>query len=127
MAGMDWSAYIGQAPIHDADTITVNYDGNGVGVAFYQPQPYWCADSVNVLYPKFALTPAIGLFIATVIGLERYRFNYGRKWHLERMKASVIRLPSKADGTPDWQCMEWYIMSLPFSSQVSGTPSESVG
>jgi len=95
----------------------VNYNG-GVAEAFYQPKPFWCSDDVNVLYPKFSLTPAIALFLATVIGLERYRFNYGRKWHLERMRTAVVRLPAKTDGPPDWQYMERYIKSLSFSSQI---------
>jgi hypothetical protein len=106
-------------PIHPDNTITVNYNGNGVAEAFYQPKPFWCSDDVNVLYPKFKLTPAVALFIATLIRLERYRFSYGRKWHLERMRSAVIRLPSKRDGTPDWDYMEQYIRSLPFSSQIA--------
>ncbi|MDQ2839960.1 MAG: restriction endonuclease subunit S [Acidobacteriota bacterium] len=112
------AAYIGQPAIHEANTITVNYNGNGVAEAFYQTMPFWCSDDVNVLYPKFPLTPAIALFIATVIRLERYRFNYGRKWHLNRMRSAVIRLPAKSDGTPDWEYIERYIGSLPFSSQI---------
>ncbi len=112
------TAFIGQPTIHQENTITVNYNGNGVAEAFYQPTPFWCSDDVNVLYPKFPLTPAIGLFVTTVIRLEKYRFNYGRKWHLERMRAAVIRLPQK-DGNPDWEYMESYIRSLPFSSQIA--------
>jgi len=104
--------------IHDGNTITVNYNGS-VAEAFYQPKPFWCSDDVNVLYPKFELTPAIALFITTVIRLERYRFNYGRKWHLKRMKPAVVRLPARVDGMPDWQYMEQYIKSLPFSSQIA--------
>ncbi|MFB3813095.1 MAG: restriction endonuclease subunit S [Terriglobales bacterium] len=111
--------FIGQLPIHEGNTITVNYNGNGVAEAFYQPEPFWCSDDVNVLYPKFTLTPAIALFIATVIRLERYRFNYGRKWHLDRMRSAVIKLPALSTGEPDWVYMRRFIESLPFSSQLS--------
>ena len=111
------TAFIGQPTIHQGNTITVNYNGNGVAEAFYQPKPFWCSDDVNVLYPKFPLTSAIALFVTTVIRLEKYRFNYGRKWHLERMRAAVVRLPQK-DGNPNWEYMEHYIKSLPFSSQI---------
>jgi hypothetical protein len=118
------TAFIGQPAIHKANTITVNYNGNGVAEAFYQPTPFWCSDDVNVLYPKFKLVPGIALFIATVIRLERYRFNYGRKWHLERMRTALIRLPATADGKPDWEYMERYILSLPFSKQIEqGVPT----
>ena len=111
------SAYIGQAPIHEGNTITVNYNGS-VAEAFYQPVPFWATDDVNVLYPKFYLNPYIALFITTLIRNEKYRFNYGRKWHMERMNTSAIRLPVNPDGSPDWDYMERYIKSLPFSSQI---------
>jgi len=64
------------------------------------------------------MTPAIGLFVTTIIRQEKYRFNYGRKWHLERMQQSQIRLPANADGTPDFAFMEAYVRRLPFSSQL---------
>lgn len=111
------SASIAAEPHHPSNTLTVSYNGS-VGEAFYQPDPYRCSDDVNVLYPKFSMTPAIGLFIATIIRQEKYRFNYGRKWHLERMEQSEIRLPVDAEGNPDWNFMENYIKTLPFSSQV---------
>lgn len=111
------SSFIGQQAIHEGGTISVSYNGS-VAEAFYQPVPFWATDDVNVLYPKFKLTPAIALFITTLIKQEKYRFNYGRKWHMERMKESCIRLPVKIDGTPDWDFMEQYIKSLPYSSQI---------
>lgn len=112
------SCFVGQEPIHEGNTITVNYNGS-VAEAFYQPAPFWASDDVNVLYPKFDLIPAIAMFIVTIIRQEKYRFNYGRKWHLVRMTQSIIRLPAKLDGNPDWVFMERYINSLPFSSQIN--------
>lgn len=111
------SAYISTAPQHPGNTIAVNYNGN-VGEAFYQPIGFCCSDDVNVLYPKFSLTPAVGVFLVTVIRQERFRFNFGRKWHLERMATTAIRLPAQADGNPDWSWMERYVNSLPYSSQL---------
>lgn len=111
------SCYIGQEPIHDGGTITVNYNGS-VGEAFYQPVPFWASDDVNVLYPKFEMTPETALFLVTVIRQDKYRFSYGRKWHLERMAQSTIRLPSTVEGEPDWQYMSTYMKTLAFSSQL---------
>lgn len=111
------SNFIARTASHPANTLTVNYNGS-VAEAFYQPAPFLCSDDVNVLYPKFPMTPALGLFIATLIRQEKYRFNYGRKWHLERMAQSTIRLPTKADGSPDWGWMEGYIKTLAFSAQL---------
>jgi len=110
------TAMIGQTPIHEGNTISVSYNGS-VAEAFYQPMPFWATDDVNVLYPNFDMTPAIALFLCTVIRQEKYRFNYGRKWHLERMGQSVIKLPTNQAGQPDWDFMGNYIKTLPFSSQ----------
>lgn len=102
------------APNHKGNTITVSYNGS-VGEAFYQPADYFALDDINVLYPKFELNQYIGMFLVAVIRKEKYRFNYGRKWHLERMKESVIKLPITEEEKPDWQFMEDYIKSLPYS------------
>jgi hypothetical protein len=107
------------AAIHKEGTLTVNYNGAGVAEAFYQPVPFWASDDVNVLYPKFEMSPEIALFIATVIRKEKYRFSYGRKWHLSRMEKSEIHLPADILGNPDWRFMEQYIRLLPFSSVVN--------
>ncbi len=111
------TARVGQKAIHAGGTISVAYNGS-VAETFYQPVPFWATDDVNVLYPKFEITPAIGLFLSTIIRQEKYRFNYGRKWHLDRMNASSINLPVTATSEPDWEFMENYIRSLPYSSQI---------
>jgi hypothetical protein len=114
------TAFVGQAPIHEAGTITVNYNGNGVAEAFYQTEPFWASDDVNVLYPKFKMTPAVALFLCSVIRKEKYRFNYGRKWHKERMEQSEIRLPSDSSNSPDFEYMEKFVKSLPFGVSLDG-------
>ena len=104
---------VGQSAIFPAHTLTVNYDGS-VAESFYQPFEYWALDSVNVLVPKFEINVFIALFITTIIRLEKYRFNYGRKWGLDRMKESMIKLPT-INGTPDFGFMEKFIKSLNIS------------
>lgn len=100
-----------------ANCITVNYNGS-IGEAFYQSEPFWASDDVNVLYPKeWKLNKYIGLFIATIIKLERPKYNYGRKWTKDIMKKSVIKLPTK-DEKPDFIYMENYIKSLPYSDRI---------
>jgi len=109
--------FIGQKAIHAGNTITVNYNGS-VAEAFFQPSPFWASDDINVLYPKFNMNQYTALFIASIIKSEKYRFNYGRKWHLERMKISEIKLPTKNNGEPDFEFMENYIKTLRFSKQI---------
>ena len=99
--------------------ITVNYNGS-VGEAFYQNKPFWASDDVNVLYAKewWKMNKYNSLFIVTVIKANKYRFCYGRKWTLEKMKESLIKLPRKTDGTPDFEFMEKYISTLPYSDRI---------
>lgn len=121
--------HIAQAPIHKGNTISLSYNGS-VGEAFYQKEPYWATDDVNALYPYYEnFNENIGLFITTVIRQEKYKFSYGRKWTMENMNISIIKLPIKynSDGTPfidqfckysedgyvpDWNFMEAYMKSL---------------
>lgn len=110
--------YINAEPDHPKNVITVNYNGS-VAEAFYQSAPFRASDDVNVLYPNnFELTSYIAMFLCSLIRKERFRFNYGRKWHLERMRESIIRLPVTKSGDPDWNFIENYIKSLPYSANL---------
>lgn len=99
--------------------ITVNYNGS-VGEAFYQSEPFWASDDVNVLYAKdfWKMNKYIAMFLVTVIKANKYRFGYGRKWTVEKMKETVIKLPSQPEGMPDFLYMENYIKSLPYSDRI---------
>lgn len=116
------AAHIGQLPIHDGNTISLSYNGS-IGEAFYQPEPFWATDDVNVLYLKshwnYKLNKYVALFICAILRQEKYRYGYGRKWTLDSMRNTVIKLPSITDAkgraTPDWTWMEKYMKSLPYS------------
>ena len=104
--------------ISAANCITVNYNGS-VGEAFYQSEPFWASDDVNILYADgWTMNKYNALFIVTVIKANRYRFSYGRKWTMDKMKESIIKLPAKADGSPDYEYMEAYIKTLPYSDRI---------
>lgn len=114
------SNLIGQSPIHEGNTISLSYNGS-VGEAFYQPLPYWATDDVNALYLRpenGTLCPATGLFICSVLKHDKYRYSYGRKWTLDNMNDTKIKLPATPDGKPDWQWMESYIKSLPYGDRL---------
>ena len=103
----------------EPNCITVNYNGS-VGEAFYQSKSFWASDDVNVLYAKefWEMNKYIALFLITVIKANKYRFGYGRKWTIEKMKETIIKLPCRANGTPDFTYMENYIKSLPYSDRI---------
>lgn len=112
---------IAAVKLWNGNCITVNYNGS-VGEAFYQADPFGASDDVNILYPKefWALNRHRAMFIITVIKANKYRFGYGRKWTLEKMKDTIIKLPAKKDGTPDFEYMEEYIKTLPYSDRLAG-------
>ena len=98
--------------------ITVSNDGS-VGYAFYQKIDFTCSHSVNVLELKgMSFSVFIALFICSLITLEQFRWAYGRKWRPIRMSKSIIKLPVDRTNNPDWQFMEDYIKSLPYSSNL---------
>lgn len=59
-----------------------------------------------------------GLFLVTVLDLERPKFSFGRSWTGNRLKNTKIRLPAKDDGEPDWAFMENYIQSLQYGKSI---------
>ena len=113
------SNYIGQGAIHKANTISLSYNGS-VGEAFYQPYDFWATDDVNVLYAKAntKLNKYTALFICAILRQEKYRYSYGRKWVLESMKSTIIKLPKDSSGNPDWHFMEKKVKSLPFGDRI---------
>ncbi|MGW4211825.1 N-6 DNA methylase [Lentzea sp. NPDC004789] len=100
-------------PIFEPHCLTVPYNGNSVGVAFYQDRPFFASDDVQVLFPKEQVSRQALLFVASVIRFERYRFTYGYKWNMARMKQTKVRLPANQDGSPDWEYMESLMRRLP--------------
>jgi hypothetical protein len=110
------------APIEEKifEPICITVSNNGsIGYAFYQPQEFTCTHDVNPLYLKNKeLNVYIAMFLCTLIEMEQYRWAYGRKWRPVRMPSSLIKLPVISDGSPDWQFMEDYIKSLPYSKSI---------
>ncbi len=104
--------------MHEAGVISVVRNGNSVANAFFQDEPFCSTEDVHIFTPKFELNKYIALFLCTLIKKERYRYSYGRKWGIARMKETIIKLPANDDSQPDFAFMENYIKSLPFSASI---------
>lgn len=128
---------INEEPLFQGNCISVNYNGCGVGEAFYQKEPFWASDDVNVLFLRgHEMNEILAMFFITIIRNEKYRFSYGRKWNKEQMKKTLIKLPAcmnkgeymvdehkfySNDGyIPDFLFMENYILSL--NADINGIP-----
>ena len=110
-----------------------NYIGNGhtdnncisfacygsIGEAFYQDQKAWISDNANVFYLRNKkLDPFLAMFLITILRLEQFRFSYGMTGKKERLQSFDIKLPVTKEGKPDWDFMEKFIKSLPYSSTL---------
>ncbi|OIO03883.1 hypothetical protein AUJ67_00180 [Candidatus Desantisbacteria bacterium CG1_02_49_89] len=99
----------------EGNVLTV--DSAVLGYCSYQPLPFSASDHVEKLIPKFKINKYIALFLTTIINLEQYRYNYGIKCSQIRMRKLKIKLPVK-NGKPNWEFMERYIKSLPYSISI---------
>ncbi|MGN0213018.1 MAG: restriction endonuclease subunit S [Muribaculaceae bacterium] len=93
-------------------------DGQGsVGYCLYQPNDFIGSTTLIAGYVK-GLNPYIAQFLVTVLDMERYRYSFGRKYNKNAITNSRIKLPIDSKGNPDWQFMENYIKSLPYSANL---------
>mgnify|MGYP004677470091 FL=1 len=62
-----------------------------------------------------------GLFLVSLLDLERPKFSFGRK-RKKTLANTEIKLPAKLNSKneyePDWQYMEDYIKSLPYGDVI---------
>ena len=89
-------------------------------VNYYQNIPFVATSDVTVLIQKneILFNKYIGLFIATIMNQEKYKWSYGRQIRLNDCKKLTTKLPATSQGEPDWEFMESYIKSLPYSSSL---------
>ena len=100
----------------DGNVLTI--DSATIGSCFYQELKFSASDHVEKLIPRYEkFNKYIGLFISTIINLEQARYGYGRKFAQKRIKPTTIKLQSK-NGKPDYEFMEKFIKSLPYSASI---------
>ncbi|MDQ7982918.1 MAG: restriction endonuclease subunit S [Spiroplasma sp.] len=103
------------------NVITIANNGS-VGESFYQNLKFLATNDVTILsIVNYKMSNYLAMFLCTMIKWEKFRFNYGRKWGIYRMKNSFIFLPSKrikGEDVPDFEYMENFIKSLPYSKYI---------
>ncbi|MBQ6209188.1 MAG: N-6 DNA methylase [Prevotella sp.] len=106
------TAHIGNSEhLHDANTITVCYNGS-IGSAFYQENPFWASDDVNVFYPLFEMDRYIALFFVSLFRKEGIRYQFLDKWTLEKMNETTLLLPVDREGKPNWYEIRNFIKAI---------------
>lgn len=93
-------------------------DGQGsVGYTTYQEIDFIGSTTLTCGYNP-NLNKYVGLFLVTILDLERYRFSFGRKYGKEQVAKMRIKLPVTQEKKPDFGFMENYVKSLPFSNSL---------
>lgn len=92
-------------------------DSAVLGYCSYQEKHFCASDHVEKLVPTFFMNRYVALFFVTILNMEQYRFNYGRKCSQARLKAMNIKLPA-INGQPNFKLMERYIKSLSYSANL---------
>lgn len=117
--------------LEEANCITI---GDTTATVFYQNEKFIAGDHMVVLRADW-LNLKRGLFFRTLFAQEGIRYCYGRAYRMDLIKDTLLKLPIKRDGNgnpviddnrtysakgyiPDWQFMEDYINSLPYSDRI---------
>ncbi len=106
------------------NALTLNNSGS-VGYCFYHSYKFVASDHCTVLLlknKKIVLNNNIAIFLKSLLEKMKYKYSFGREINNERINKEIINLPAKqnlkGEYEPDWQFMEDYIKSLPYSSNL---------
>ncbi len=87
------------------------------GHCTYQESNFLASDHVEKLIPKFKMTKERALFFVTILNLEKYRYNYGRKASQDRLETASIKLPSKNNNI-DLDYIDKFVNTCKFSKAL---------
>lgn len=96
----------------------ITVDSAVAGFAAYQPEPFSASDHVEKLTLKAPMSGCLALFLTVILNANQFRYSYGRKASQGRLRKMNLKLPTRADGAPDYGLMDAYIRSLPFSAET---------
>ena len=83
-------------------------NGEGsVGYCNYMDRDFMASGDLILAYGNF-LNQHIGLFLVTMLDMERPKYSFGRKYG-KHVKSTKIPLPVTTSGNPDWQWIEDYV------------------
>ncbi len=87
------------------------------GDCYYIENCFTASDEISILKHK-KLNKYNGLFLATIINQNKYKYRFGRKAFQNKFIDETILLPVNGDEKVDWEFMENYIRSLPYSDKI---------
>ena len=89
---------------------------------FFHGYEYFSDDNIHTFvlkeeYQSYG-NKYIYIFIAVLLKQLKLKYSYGRQVRLRRLENEKIRLPINSNKNINWQFMENYIKSLPYSSNL---------
>ena len=109
------SKYNNQEP-YEGNCITVPMVGNALK-STYQNSPFYVSQNILILRSR-NLNKYNAMFFNAIIRMDEFRFCYGRTLSIDRFKQLTIKLPTTPEGEPDYQFIEDYIKTLPYSKYI---------
>ena len=106
--------YVDEEPL-DGNCITISTNGSGFD-PFYHTKPIVVSNDVEVLYSN-NLDIYIGIFLVTILRLEKFRWVYGRKPKNNKVFETKIKLPER-EGKPDWEYMREFVKKLSYGDVI---------
>lgn len=87
------------------------------GDAYYVQGEFTASDEVSI-FKDAKLNVYTGLFLASVISKNKYKYSFGRKAFKNKWSRDLIPLPIDDNDKIDWKFMEDYVKSLPYSKSL---------
>lgn len=109
------TSYVNEIHIK-GNCITVSTNGDCFD-AFYHENYIAVSSDVEVLYSD-KMNKYSGIFIATILKYEKYRWSYGRKPKNDKVYDTIIKLPITETGVVDWSFMENYVKRLLYGDKL---------
>jgi len=92
--------------------------GGSVLSTFVQRDKFYSGRDLYTLDSKENLNIYQKLFCCQCIKINAYKYAYGRQAN-KTLRALIIKLPTSDNKKPDWDYMEKYMKSLPYSDRIS--------
>lgn len=87
------------------------------GDVFYIDDEFTASDEISIFKHK-NLNVYTGMFLATILKANKYRYSFGRKAFQNKLLKDKILLPITKDSKIDWEFMEKYIKTLEYSANL---------
>ena len=108
--------YVDSKPMCKGDALTIASDGS-VGETYYQDKPFSASNIAVIMEPhedvRKAWTPQSALYLSALIKqYARAKYDWGRKYSVNRVRATQLELPVTSAGQPDFAYMTARIREL---------------